>query len=735
MTVNPSSVLNDLVVSAEVSDFVSEELLPGLDIDESIYWANFESILAKYVAKNQNLLAKRASLQKQVREWTLKKKADEYASGYTKEFVDFLRKIEYLVPEAEDFQVTTANVDKEITQTCAPQLVVPINNARYAINAVNARWGSLFDALYFSDAIPFEKDSEGKVVKPVVTSLDENRVTKTVAWMDDLLDCSIPLVDFKHSQVKSYSISAEHKLVITTTDGKEASLANNDSFIGYCNEKNSIVFKHNGLHLQLITDSESMVGKCHHAGLKDIILEAAASIILDCEDSVSAVDAQDKVVCYRNWTGIQKGNLQIEFTKKGKKVTRTINKDVVFTNGKENIVLKARALCFVRNVGIHMYSNACTYKGQDVPEGILDAYITATAAIHDLKKDSNNSVRNSLKGSIYIVKPKMHGPEEVQFTCDLFASVEDALKLDRNTIKVGIMDEERRTTVNLKECIRVAKERVVFINTGFLDRVGDEISTIMETGPVHPKAAIKQQKWIKNYENWNIDIGLETGLPGHALIGKGMWDAPDRMNDMLTKKIGHLQAGASVAWVPSPTAATLHATHYHRLSVSDVQNEFKKNRKRVDVSELLTPEPWDFKKETAQVITDELRDNVQGLLGYVIRWVNMGVGCSKVPNLQNIGLMEDRATLRISSQIVANWLHHNVVTKEQVKSLMQELSVVVDEQNSKDPLYVGYNIDGGKLQDSAAYQAAELLIFHGAEELNGYTEPALNAKRLKFKSE
>ena len=719
---------NELDIHHVLTDFVKNELLVGLDISPEQFWNDFEHLLSVTVNTNQELINKRLKFKKQIDTYTLKHKSEISSGDFTDKFIDYLKEIGYLVDEPKDFKVTTNKVDSEVSEICAPQLVVPVNNARYALNAVNARWGSLFNSLYFTDVIPFH----GK--KPSLSEFDEKRAINTITWMDKFLDTTIPLTrGVQHSDVTGYSVDKDGKLNITSTFG-DVSIVDINAFVGYNNSNHSILFKHNDLHVELITDTtkSSPVGKVHHAMLKDIVLESAVSIILDCEDSVSAVDTQDKTLVYRNWLGINKGNLECKFKKGDLEITRTLNEDKIWYKDDDTIQISGRALTFVRNVGIHMYTDSVKYNGRPIPEGILDAYITIVAGIHDLNKDKSSKLRNSKQQSIYIVKPKMHGPEEVEFVCNLLSKIEDIFNLSRNTVKLGIMDEERRTTINLKECIRIAKERVVFINTGFLDRVGDEISTIMESGPVLPKGDIKRQKWLQSYENWNVDVGLETGLPGHALIGKGMWAAPDSMSDMIHEKTNHLKQGASCAWVPSPTAATLHATHYHCIYVKDVQKALV-SRKRDDIRVLVTPEPWDFSSVSKELIYTELEDNIQGLLGYVVRWINHGIGCSKVPNINNIGLMEDRATLRISSQLIANWIHHGVVTKNDVEVCLLKMTKVVDLQNCSDNSYIGYNNQNKPVQTTIAFKAAQELIFNGVTELNGYTEQVLHNRRVEFK--
>ncbi|MDA7857125.1 malate synthase G [Gammaproteobacteria bacterium] len=710
-------------VSGELKSFLENEVLDGLDISPEHFWSSLESILAEFGPRNKALLDKREVIQSQIDGWHLARKNTDHDH---EEYKDFLKEIGYIVPDTGDFTISTSDVDDEIKTIAGPQLVVPVMNARFALNAANARWGSLYDALYGTDVISEDNGAtKAGAYNPV-------RGDKVIAFAKDFLDSTIPLVNSSFANVNGFDFGDE-TLSMSLDDGSTVSLVNQESYMGYVDSGNDsfgLLFKNNNLHFEIQIDKSHPIGKSDPAGIKDILIESAITTIQDAEDSVAAVDGADKTVVYRNWLGLMKGNLQETFSKNGQEMTRELSQDRFYKSPQgQEFTLPGRSLMLVRNVG-HLMTNPAVIdaSGEEIPEGILDAMFTICIAMHDLNGNSN--FKNSKTGSVYIVKPKMHGPEEVNFTCDLFAAVEKALNIKPLSVKVGIMDEERRTTVNLKECIKAAQDRVIFINTGFLDRTGDEIHTSMEAGPMIAKADMKQQPWIAAYEDWNVDTGLETGFRGNAQIGKGMWPMPDEMLGMYNTKTMHPKAGANCAWVPSPTAASLHAIHYHQILV-DAEQEKIQTRSKASIDDILTiplhPNPESL---TEDEITAELDNNSQGILGYVVRWVDQGVGCSKVPDINNVGLMEDRATCRISSQHIANWLHHDVCSEEQVMQSMKKMAEIVDGQNASDSEYINM----APSYDGIAFQAACDLAIKGRVQPSGYTEPILHEMRLKFKA-
>ena len=716
-----------LRIDEDLYALVRDDIAPGTGIEAEDFWEAFSDIVETFAPENKKLLEKRDDLQQQIDAWHLARKGQPI-DGET--YKTFLVDIGYLLPEGQDFAVITENVDTEISLIAGPQLVVPTDNARYALNAANARWGSLYDALYGTDVID---ESDGATRDAIYNPV---RGAKVVAYTEQFLDEMTGLETGSFSDVTQFSLGnflGEQRLRATLSDGSEVGLADPTKFVGFTENKGELsafLLRNHGLHIEVRIDREHPVGNTHPAGVYDVILESAITTIQDCEDSVAAVDAADKMRVYRNWNGIMKGTLQATFEKNGRMLTRRLAPDKTFTapNG-GTLTLPGRSLLLIRNVGLHMYTDAVTTtEGEEIPEGILDAMVTSLAAMHDIQR--NGSHTNSKTGSIYIVKPKFHGPEEVDMTVRIFGWIESALGLLTNTIKIGIMDEERRTTVNLKEAIRVAQERLVFINTGFLDRTGDEIHTSMEAGPVIPKMEIRDASWMLAYEDWNVDVGIETDLPGTAQIGKGMWTKPDQMAEMMETKVNHPLAGATTAWVPSPTAATLHAMHYHRVDIANRIKELS-TRQRASLAELLKPPLLEKRVLRVDEIQRELDNNAQGILGYVVRWVDQGIGCSKILDINNIGLMEDRATLRISSQHIANWLHHGIVTKEQVTETFQRMASIVDQQNSGDP---SYRDMAPNYATSVAFQAALDLVFKGCKLPNGYTEFVLHPRRREVKA-
>ncbi len=714
---------NELKINQTLFNFINEEVLPGTDIKQDDFWKRFAKVVHELAPINKKLIEKREKIQKQIDDWHLSNSKEKFDKD---KYTQFLKSISYIVNEGDNFKIDTTNVDEEIAKIAGPQLVVPVDNARYALNAANARWGSLYDSLYGTDVIAGEKG----------TSFNKDRAQKVIAYVRNFLDEIFSLK--KDSWKNIDKIEIENNKLVLNINKEKINLKNENQFIGFNGEKSSptsILLKNNNLHFDIIIDPDSPIGKGDKANISDFIVESAISTIIDNEDSVAAVDGEDKVNCYRNWLGLMKGDLTANMEKNGKKFVRKLNPNRTYLSKEgKKIALHGRALLLNRNVGHLMTSPAIILKdGSEIPEGIMDAFVSTMCALHDFKNKNN-----SRTGSIYIVKPKMHGPEEVAFTDKLFGQVEEALDLKKFTMKVGIMDEERRTTVNLKECIRQVKNRIVFINTGFLDRTGDEMHTSFEAGPMIFKGEMKKSTWLNSYENWNVDIGLSCGFSGKAQIGKGMWAMPDQMANMMEQKIGHPKSGANCAWVPSPTAATLHSMHYHKVDVFKEQDKIK-TRNKTNLDKLLEIPRADRPNWSVEDINRELENNAQGILGYVVRWIDHGVGCSKVPDINNVGLMEDRATLRISSQHIANWLHHGICTKDQVMKVMKKMATIVDNQNEKDPAYKrsgrsSYKKMSDDFENSIAFSAACDLVFKGRVQPSGYTEPLLHQKRLERKS-
>ena len=713
---------NDLKVDKTLFDFINNEVLPGTDINQDNFWKKFSKVVHEISPENKKLIEKRENIQKQIDEWHLANPKDKFNKD---KYTEFLKSISYLIDEGSEFKITTSNVDDEIAKIAGPQLVVPVDNARYALNAANARWGSLYDSLYGTDVIPGDRGN----------TFDKERADKVIDYTRNFLD-EIFSLD-KGSWKSIENIQIKNQKLAFKINGETNGLKNENQFVGFNGDKSaptSILLKNNNLHFDIIIDANNPIGKNDKANISDLIVESAISTIIDNEDSVAAVDGEDKVNCYRNWLGLMKGDLTANMEKNGKKFVRKLNPNRTYLSkdGKK-ISLHGRALLLNRNVGHLMTNPAIILKdGSEIPEGIMDAFVSTMCALHDFKNKNN-----SRTGSIYIVKPKMHGPEEVAFTDKLFGKVEETLGLKKYTMKVGIMDEERRTTVNLKECIRQVKDRIVFINTGFLDRTGDEMHTSFEAGPMIFKGDMKKSTWLNSYENRNVDIGLDCGFSGKAQIGKGMWAMPDQMANMMDQKIGHPKSGANCAWVPSPTAATLHSMHYHKVNVFKEQDKIK-SRNKTDIQDILEIPKADRPNWSLEDINRELENNAQGILGYVVRWIDHGVGCSKVPDINNIGLMEDRATLRISSQHIANWLHHGICTKDQVMKVMKKMATIVDNQNEKDPAYSkngrsNYKKMSADFDNSIAFSAACDLVFKGRVQPSGYTEPLLHQKRLERK--